>query len=122
MYHAGNYLPSRIHGYENENRCNFGANTRFGKYYCFWRIKPHLRFKTTIAQSDPLAGTGDEVRSFDIIQFQAETLDKARRALCEIPARERDISVLTVTASEECMSNVNDDVRQFRKKLLRIVP
>jgi uncharacterized protein (TIGR02147 family) len=75
----------------------------------------------TIVQSDPLVSSGDEVRSFDIIQFQSATLDKARRALLEIPADQRDISVLTITASEDCVAKIKDEVKQFRKKILRIV-
>lgn len=74
-----------------------------------------------IIQSDPIVSSGDEVESFDIINFQASTLDKARRALVEVPADERDISVLTVTASEECIAKIKDEVRLFRKRLLRIV-
>ena len=38
-----------------------------------------------------LVSTGNEVRSFDVTRFQAETLDKARRALGKVPAEERDI-------------------------------
>jgi uncharacterized protein (TIGR02147 family) len=74
-----------------------------------------------IVQSDPIISSGDEVRSFDIIQFQAATLDKAKQALLETAPEERDISVLTVTASQECIDKIKDEVRQFRKKLLRIV-
>lgn len=74
-----------------------------------------------IVQSDPIISSGDEVRSFDIIQFQAATLDRAKQALLEAAPDERDISVLTVTASKACVDKIKDEVRQFRKKLLRIV-
>lgn len=74
-----------------------------------------------IVQSDPMISSGDEVRSFDIIQFQAATLDRAKQALLEAAPEDRDISVLTVTASQVCIDKIKEEVRQFRKKLLRIV-
>jgi uncharacterized protein (TIGR02147 family) len=72
-------------------------------------------------QSDPIVSSGDEVRSFDVVNFQSATLDMARRALLRCPREQRDISVLTVTMSEECFKQVKEELRQVRKRILGLV-
>lgn len=74
-----------------------------------------------IVQSDEIVSTGDEIRSFDIVQFQNATLDAARRALLRCPKAQRDISVLTFTVSEECFLQVKEELRQVRKRILNLV-
>ena len=70
---------------------------------------------------DDIVTSGDEVRSFDIVQFQAATLDTAKRALLQCPPSQRDISVLTFSASEQCLQQIKGEIRGLRKKILSMV-
>lgn len=75
----------------------------------------------TLRPSDPIVTSGDEVRSFDIVKFQARTLQHAREALVTCPQEERDISVLTMTASEESFKIIKSELQKVRKKILSII-
>lgn len=74
-----------------------------------------------IVQSDSIVSSGNEVRSFDIVRFQSSTLDMARHALLRVPKEQRDIAVLTFTASEECFVRIKEELRQVRKRILALV-
>jgi uncharacterized protein (TIGR02147 family) len=74
-----------------------------------------------IVPCDSIVTSGDEVRSFDIVQFQAAALDKAKKALTACPQEQRDISVLTFTVSDECFAQIKEELRQVRKRILGLV-
>ncbi len=74
-----------------------------------------------IVQNDEIVSTGNEIRSFDVVNFQSATLDVAKRALLKCPKKERDISALTFTVSEECFGQIKEELRQVRKRILNLV-
>lgn len=69
---------------------------------------------------DDIVSSGDTPRSFEVRQFNAETIKQARRALERVPPEQREISTLTVTLSRDSADQINDEIRQFRKRLLKI--
>jgi len=71
-------------------------------------------------QTDSILTTGNEVQSLQLANFQLNTMDMAKRALQKIRAKERDISVLTISLSRDCFSLVKSEIQEFRKKLLKI--
>ncbi|MBN1980796.1 MAG: TIGR02147 family protein [Chitinivibrionales bacterium] len=64
--------------------------------------------------------TGDELASYYVAQFQRETMKKAQIALDEIPASQRDISVLTLRLSDSMFKQIKTEIQLFRKKLLAL--
>lgn len=69
---------------------------------------------------DDIVSTGDTPRSFEVRQFNAETIKQARRALERVPPEEREVATLTVTLSSESFDRIRQEIRQFRKRLLKI--
>ncbi|MBD3239387.1 MAG: TIGR02147 family protein [Chitinivibrionales bacterium] len=70
--------------------------------------------------ADDIVSTGDTPRSFEVRQFNAETIKQARRALERVPPDEREIATLTVTLSPDSFEQIRQEIRQFRKRLLKI--
>lgn len=70
--------------------------------------------------ADAVVSTGDEVYSVQLGDFQLKTMDFAKRALEKIPAKRRDISVLSMTLSKEKFAQVKKEIQDFRKRLLNI--
>jgi uncharacterized protein (TIGR02147 family) len=71
-------------------------------------------------QKDGSVTTGDEIRSLQVMNFQAETMDLARAALDRLPPEERDISCMTLTLSKGSFDQVKSEIRAFRKRLSAI--
>lgn len=71
-------------------------------------------------QKRGIVSTGDEIRSFHVARFQADTMKYAQRALDTVPSNERDISVLTLKLSDNMMKHMKSEIQMFRKKLLRM--
>lgn len=71
-------------------------------------------------QMHATVATGDEILSTDVVKFQQTTLKKALKALDEIPAEERSISVTSLPLSALGLERVKQEARFFRDKLLRI--
>lgn len=70
--------------------------------------------------ADAVVSTGDEVYSVQLADFQLKTMDFAKRALEKVPAKRRDISVLSMTLSKEKFAQVKREIQDFRKRLLNI--
>lgn len=64
--------------------------------------------------------TGDEVSSEHLIEFQRATMKLASKALDEVDAEMREISVLTMGLSEGSFQNIKKEIRYFRKKMAKI--
>jgi uncharacterized protein (TIGR02147 family) len=71
-------------------------------------------------QKDPAISTGDEVRSRQLARFQMISMDLAKRALEEIPASERDISVMTFSLSPDGFRMAKREIQHFRKRMARL--
>ena len=71
-------------------------------------------------QRKGIVTTGDEIRSFHVLQFQNETMKHAQRALDTIPSENRDMSVLTMKLSKSKAMEIKTEIQLFRKKILRM--
>lgn len=71
-------------------------------------------------QKQGIVTTGDEISSFQVAQFQKETMKQAERALDAIPSADRDMSVMTLKLSQETFRQMKSEIQLFRKKLLRM--
>lgn len=71
-------------------------------------------------QKSGIVSTGDEIKSFHVKRFQKETMKRAQRALDTVPAKKRDMSVLTLKLSAEKAKEIKAEIQMFRKKLLRL--
>lgn len=69
---------------------------------------------------DRVISTGDEVVSLQLADFQIKTMDMGKQALEKIPAKRRDISVLSLTLSKEQFIKAKREIQDFRKRLLSI--
>lgn len=76
--------------------------------------------KGVYKQTDAVVTSGDEVDSFHVANFQLSTMDYAKRALEKVKGKDRDISVVTMTLSEESFLKIKQEIQEFRKKLCRI--
>jgi uncharacterized protein (TIGR02147 family) len=65
--------------------------------------------------------TGDVWRSVAIRQFQIETFDLAKEALNSVDAKERDVSTLTMSISDERFEILRERIKQFRSELIALV-
>ncbi len=64
--------------------------------------------------------TGDEVQSFLVSQFQMSMMNLGNEAFKTIPAKERDMSGITLTLSKKSFTEVKQKIQDFRKQLLLI--
>ncbi len=65
--------------------------------------------------------TGDVWHSLAVRQFQMDTLDLAKNALNSVDAKERDISTITMSMSEERFAMMRDRLKQLRNELIALV-
>ncbi len=70
--------------------------------------------------TDAFLTTGDEVQSLAVQNFHQENLGLAARAIDTVARDERDISTLVVALSDDTFSQIKDEIRAFRKRLLGI--
>ncbi len=70
---------------------------------------------------DSAISTGDEVRSLHLTNFQLKTLELAAKALQNIPAKERDFSVLTMTLTPDTFRLMKYELQHMRKRLAKLV-
>jgi uncharacterized protein (TIGR02147 family) len=73
-----------------------------------------------LRQKQAALTSGDEVRSIHAAEYQKATLELAKGALERIPPSERDISTLTMTLSEASFKTAVEEIRQLRKRLLKM--
>lgn len=72
------------------------------------------------AQSNPMVSTGNEVKSVALASFQVKTMELARQALLKTNAKNRDISVVSATLSQESFLKVKAEIQYLRKRILDI--
>jgi uncharacterized protein (TIGR02147 family) len=63
---------------------------------------------------------GDEVTSVALARFHRQSLDLARRAIDYYPARERDVSGVTMSLSSAGFDKIKAEIQAFRKRAMRI--
>ena len=77
--------------------------------------------KGKYTQVKQAVSTGDMWRSVAIRQFQMDTFDLAKNALNGIDAKERDVSTLTMSISQERFELIRERIKQFRNELVSII-
>lgn len=73
-----------------------------------------------LRQKQAALTSGDEVRSLHAADYQRATMDLAKEAIDRIPPGERDISTLTMTLSKASFKSAVEEIRQLRKRLLKM--
>lgn len=76
--------------------------------------------KGFLRQRESVLSAGDEVRSVQAAHYQRATMDLAKEAIDRVPHGERDISSLTLTFSEASFTAAVEEIRQLRKRLLKL--
>ena len=71
-------------------------------------------------QADPVITSGDEVSGFAIRDFHRQMMDLGKASITEFPARQREISALTLGLSEECFNEMKARIRAFEDELLEM--
>jgi uncharacterized protein (TIGR02147 family) len=74
-----------------------------------------------IRQTDAILSTGNEVSSFLARKFQESMIDLARESMDRFPREQRDVSCITLTASDECFSMIKKEVQLVRKRIMELV-
>jgi len=69
---------------------------------------------------DNAISTGNELKSIHLAKFQMVTMDFAKRAIENIPAKERDISVLSLSLSSDNFHLIKNEIQHFRKRLAKL--
>jgi uncharacterized protein (TIGR02147 family) len=72
-------------------------------------------------QVNQAVSTGDAWRSVAIRQFQIDSFDLAKEALNSIDAKERDVSTLTMSISDERFALIQERIKQFRNELVTLI-
>ncbi len=75
----------------------------------------------TYQHGEKLVTTGEKWRSLAITQFQKQYIALAQKALSDIPKEERDISSLTLTASQKDIEIIKEMARNFRSEVIKLV-
>ena len=65
--------------------------------------------------------TGETWRSVAVRQFQLDTFDLAKKALNDVAPKERDISTLTMSISEERYRIIKERITAFRNELVSLI-
>lgn len=71
-----------------------------------------------LRQDQPPLSSGDEVSSLAAYRFHQNMMEKAKEALRETPAPQRDISSVTLAVTREGSDKIKHKIRQFRKEIL----
>jgi uncharacterized protein (TIGR02147 family) len=71
-----------------------------------------------LRQKQAPLSTGDEVSSLGAYRFHQNMIEKAKQALRETPAPQRDISSVTLAVTRESGERIKHRIRQFRKEIL----
>ena len=75
----------------------------------------------TLATADKFTASGAQVPQVIVNRFLLEFADLARRAIDGIPKRERRLSTLTFSVSEEGFRKISERIDEFRQELLSMV-
>lgn len=71
-------------------------------------------------QIEPIMSTGDQVYSTLVSNYHQNSIKQAADAVFDIPVNDRDISALVVGVSENSFREIQNEIQQFRKKILSI--
>jgi uncharacterized protein (TIGR02147 family) len=69
-------------------------------------------------QSAIFLSTGPQVRSLAVANFHKSMMERASESLDRFPAKQRDISCLTLGVSENSLSSIVSRIAEFRRELL----
>jgi uncharacterized protein (TIGR02147 family) len=84
------------------------------------RLEIIKRTETGYKQTDSTITTGDEtIQDLQLVNFQSEMMDHAKKALDLVPANQRDISSLSLSLSENGFKNAKKILQNTRKELLK---
>jgi len=70
--------------------------------------------------TDALVTTGPEVKGIQLRSYHRMMMDRAARALDELPSAERDISSVTLCLGPDAMQRMKERIRTFRRELLQL--
>jgi len=73
-----------------------------------------------LEQAQPVVTTGSGPLGHHIVNYHHTMLERAMRALDELPREERDISSLTLCVAESAVEELKERVRAFRRELLAL--
>ncbi len=73
-----------------------------------------------LVQVDKFITSDDKITSSAIIDFHLNMMDKGKEALETMPARERDISCVTLSADQETVEKMRLMIADFRRRLMSL--
>ena len=73
-----------------------------------------------LCQATRVVSTGPETQGMHITNYHAEMMQRATAAMTLVPARERDISSLTLCLGSEGIARVKERIQAFRRELLEL--
>ncbi len=73
-----------------------------------------------LTQSSRVVSTGAETTGMHITNYHAEMMQRATAAMSLVPARERDISSLTLCLGSNALAEVKQRIQAFRRELLEL--
>jgi uncharacterized protein (TIGR02147 family) len=74
-----------------------------------------------IVRTDAVStSTGEAVRAVQVDQFHAACLDLAKASIDQIPRQERNLSTLTMTLSPQARERVEQEIGEFRRRILAL--
>lgn len=71
-------------------------------------------------QQDAVLSTGNEVKSLHVVNYQMSMIDLAKKAIEKVKPKERDISGVTLSISNEKFQLLKLEYQNFRKKIIQI--
>jgi uncharacterized protein (TIGR02147 family) len=73
-----------------------------------------------VSQGEALVSTGAQTRGHHIGNYHRMMMERARAAIDEVPASERDVSSLTLCLGARGLAQVKERIQQFRRELLEL--
>jgi uncharacterized protein (TIGR02147 family) len=73
-----------------------------------------------LAQKSRVVSTGAETSGMHITNYHAEMMQRATAAMTEVPARERDVSSLTLCLGAAGLATLKERIQAFRRELLEL--
>jgi len=71
-------------------------------------------------QCEKVVSTGPEVKSLVIANFHREMMQLAAKSIDQFPARQRDISAVTISTKNENMEEIKKRIAIFREDILEL--
>src|SRR5262249_47375604 len=73
-----------------------------------------------LRQSTPVVSTGAQTRHMNIRNYHIEMLRRASHAIEAVPAKERDISSLTLCLSQDGLARFKQRIADFQRELIEL--